>query len=70
MRIRRPVVSTCRLEDWTLEDLYLCPGFFGELTIENAKEILKEALQNDETSKGKAILFLKVRKFQDQIFLF
>ena len=58
------------LEDWTLEDLYLCPGFFGELTIENAKEIVKEAFQNDETSEGKGILFLKVRKFQNQIFSF
>ena len=55
---------------WTLEDLYLCPGFFGELTVENAKEIVKEAFQNDETSVGKGILFLKVRKFQNQIFLF
>ena len=70
MRIRRPVVSTCRLEDWTLEDLYLCPGFFGELTVENAKEIVKEAFQNDETSEGKGILFLKVRKFHNQIFSF
>merc|ERR1719483_521296 len=42
-----------------LEDLYLCPGFFGELTIQNAKEILKEAFENDRTSWGKAILFLK-----------
>ena len=58
------------LEDWNLEDLYLCPGFFGELTIEKAKEILKEAYQDDKTSSRKAILFLRVRKFQNQIFFF
>jgi hypothetical protein len=42
-----------------LEDLYKHPWFFGELSEENAKEILVEAKQNDEKSEAKTILFLK-----------
>ena len=44
--------------DWNLENLYICPGFFGELSEENAKEILREAFQNRKTGR-EAILFLK-----------
>ena len=43
----------------TLEDLYKCPWFFGVLSEENAKEILKEAKQNDESSEAKSVIFLK-----------
>ena len=43
----------------TLENLYKCPWFFGELSEENAKEILEEAKQNDENSEVKTIIFLK-----------
>ena len=42
-----------------LEDLYKCPWFFGELTEENAKEILKEAKQSNNSSESKTIIFLK-----------
>ena len=44
-----------------LEDLYKCPWFFGELSEENAKEILEEAKQNDNNSESKTIVFLKSR---------
>jgi hypothetical protein len=54
--------------DWNLENLYKCPGFFGEISEENAKHILREAFQNGKT-RCEAILFLKVRKFLNQIFL-
>ena len=42
-----------------LEDLYKYPWFFGEVSEENAKEILEEAKQNDEKSEAKTIIFLK-----------
>ena len=42
-----------------LEDLYKYPWFFGELSEEKAKEILEEAMQNDEKSEAKTIIFLK-----------
>ena len=58
------------LQDWNLENLYKCPGFFGELSEENAKDILREAFQNNGKTRCEGILFLKVRKFQNQIFLF
>ena len=64
-------ISTTNLTmtDWNLENLYKCPGFFGELSEENAKDILREAFQNGKTG-CEGILFLKVRKFLNQIFLF
>ena len=49
-------------ESWkntNLQDLYKCPWFFGELSKEDAKEILVEAKKNDEHSDGKIILFSK-----------
>ena len=49
-------------ESWknmNLQDLYKCPWFFGELSEEDAKEILVEAKKNDEHSDGKIILFSK-----------
>ena len=46
-------------KDKNLEDLYKYPWFFGELSEENAKEILEEAMQNDEKSEAKTIIFLK-----------
>ena len=46
-------------KDKNLEDLYKYPWFFGELSEENAKEVLEEAMQNDEKSEAKAIVFLK-----------
>ena len=42
-----------------LDDLYKCPWFFGEISEEEAKEILTEAKQNDENSVSKTIFFLK-----------
>ena len=42
-----------------LEDLYKLPWFFGELSEENAKEILVEAKQNDTNSEAKSIIFLR-----------
>ena len=42
-----------------LEDLYKYPWFFGELSEENAKEILVEAKKNDTNSKAKSIIFLR-----------
>ena len=46
-----------RNPDKNLEDLYKYPWFFGELSEENAKEILEEAMQNDEKSEPKTIIF-------------
>ena len=48
-----------RNPDKNLEDLYKYPWFFGELSEENAKEILEEAMQNDEKSEPKTIIFFK-----------
>ena len=45
-----------------LGDLYNCPWFFGQLSEENATEILTEALQNDGNFGLKFILFLKTVK--------
>ena len=45
--------------DKSLEDFYKYSWFFGELSEENAKEILEEAKQNDEKSEAKTIIFLK-----------
>ena len=42
-----------------LEDLYKYPWFFGELSEENAKEILVEAKKNDTNSEAKSIIFLR-----------
>ena len=42
-----------------LEDLYKCHWFFGQLSEENAKEILIEAMRKNEKSEAKSILFLK-----------
>ena len=42
-----------------LDDLYDCPWFFGVLSEEKAKEILEEAMKNDNNSKAKTIIFLK-----------
>ena len=47
------------LQDWNLENLYKCPYFFGEVSEEYAKDILREAFQNDEKTRCKGILFLK-----------
>ena len=58
------------LKDWNLENLYKCPNFFGELSEENAKDILREAFQNDGKTRFEGILLLKVRKFQNEIVLF
>ena len=48
-----------RNPDKNLADLYKYPWFFGELSEENAKEILVEAKQNDENSEAKSIIFLR-----------
>ena len=42
-----------------LEDLYKYPWFFGELSEENAKEILVEAKRKDTNSEAKSIIFLR-----------
>ena len=47
------------LKKRTLEGLFSCPFFFGELSRENAIEILNEALKNDGESEFKSILFLE-----------
>ena len=62
-------IRTMTSLNWNLENLYKCPGFFGELSEEDAKDILREAFQNGKT-RCEGILFLKVRKFLNQIFLF
>ena len=46
-------------KDKNLEDLYKYSWFFGELSEEDAKEILVKAKKNDENSDGKIILFSK-----------
>ena len=46
-------------ENINLEDLYKCHWFFGELSDEEAKEILIEAKKKEPNSEGKSILFLK-----------
>ena len=46
-------------ENVNLDDLYKCPWFFGEISEDEAKEILTEAKQNDENSVSKTIFFLK-----------
>ena len=61
-------IRTMTSLNWNLENLYKCPGFFGEISEENAKDILREAFQNGKT-RCEGILFLKVRKFLNQIFL-
>ena len=45
--------------DWNLENLYKCPYFFGEVSEEYAKDILREAFQKDGKTRCKGILFLK-----------
>ena len=47
------------LEDKNLEGLFNCPWFFGELSRENATEIINEAVKNDGESWYKSILFLE-----------
>ena len=47
------------LKKRTLEGLFSCPFFFGELSRENAIEILNEALKHDGESEYKSILFLE-----------
>ena len=47
------------LKERTLEGLFSCPFFFGELTRENSIEILNEALKHDGESEFKSILFLE-----------
>ena len=47
------------LKDQNLEGLFNCPWFFGELSRENATEILNEAVKNDGESWYKSILFLE-----------
>ena len=47
------------LKERTLEGLFRCPFFFGELTRENAIEILNEAVKHDGESWFKSILFLE-----------
>ena len=46
-------------ENINLEDLYRCHWFFGELSEEKAKEILREASKKEPNSEVKSILFLK-----------
>ena len=45
--------------DKSLEDFYKYSWFFGELSEENAKEILEEAKQNDEKFEAKTIILFK-----------
>ena len=47
------------LKERTLEELFRCPFFFGELTRENAIEILNEAVKLDGECEYKSILFLE-----------
>ena len=47
------------LKERTLECLFNCPFFFGELSRENAIEILNEAVKHDGESEYKSILFLE-----------
>ena len=47
------------LKDQNLEGLFNCPWFYGELSRENATEILNEAVKIDGESWYKDILFLE-----------
>ena len=47
------------LKDQNLEGLFNCPWFCGELSRENATEILNEAVKNHGESWYKSLLFLE-----------
>ena len=47
------------LRDQNLEGVFKCPWFYGELSREDATEILNEAVKNDGESWNKDILFLE-----------
>ena len=52
-------MASTPLRDQNLEGLFNCPWFYGELSRENATEILNGAVTNDGESLHKMILFLE-----------
>ena len=50
-----------------LEGLFNCPWFHGELSREDATEILNEAVTNDGESLLKGIIFLETNPWSDEI---
>jgi hypothetical protein len=50
-----------------LEGLFNCPWFHGELSREDATEILNEAVTNDGKSVHKRIIFLETKPWSDDI---
>ena len=51
--------QSSRDQNQNLEGLFKCPWFYGELSREDATEILNEAVKNDGESWFKGILFLE-----------
>ena len=52
-------MASTPLRDQNLEGLFNCPWFHGELSREDAIEIINEAVTNDGESVHKTILFLE-----------
>ena len=59
--------QSLKLIDQNLEGLFNCPFFYGELSREDAIEILNEAVANDGESVYKRILFLETNPLSDDI---
>ena len=55
------------LIDQNLEGLFNCPKFFGELSREDAIEIVNEAVANDGESLSKRILYLETDPWPEDI---
>ena len=55
------------LTDQNLEGLFKCSWFFGDLSRENASEILNGAVTNDGESLHKSILFLETNPWSNDI---
>ena len=55
------------LIDQNLEGLFSCPYFYGELSREDANQILNEAVANDGESLSKRILYLETNPWPQDI---
>ena len=53
--------------DQNLEGLFSCPYFYGELSREDATQILNEAVANDGESLSKRILYLETNPWPQDI---
>ena len=56
--------QSLKLIDQNIEGLFNCHYFYGELSREDATEILNEAVANDGESWLKMILFLETKRMQ------